>query len=70
MVMGGDSCSKGRGFESWHRILDGHFFTLICYIICNNVCLKRTKIYDKKRPELAHFFKIHCNRSSIQEVFI
>ena len=24
VVMGGDSCSKGCGFESWHRILDGH----------------------------------------------
>ena len=23
MVMGDDSCSKGRGFESRHRILDG-----------------------------------------------
>ena len=22
MVMGGDSCSEGRGFESQHRILD------------------------------------------------
>ena len=27
MVMGGDSCSDGRGFKSQHRILDGHFFT-------------------------------------------
>ena len=25
VVMGGDSCSEGRGFESQHRILDGHF---------------------------------------------
>ena len=25
VVMGGDSRSKGRGFESRHRILDGHF---------------------------------------------
>ena len=26
MVLGGDSCSEGRGFESWHHILDaGHF---------------------------------------------
>ena len=25
MVMGGDSCSKGRGFESQHCILVGHF---------------------------------------------
>ena len=29
-VMGVDSCSEGRGFESQRRILDGHFFTLIC----------------------------------------
>ena len=25
VVMGGDSCSKGRGFESQYRILDEHF---------------------------------------------
>ena len=25
VVMGGDSCSKGREFEPQHRILDGHF---------------------------------------------
>ena len=25
MVMGRDSRSKGRGFDSWRRILDGHF---------------------------------------------
>ena len=25
VVMGGDSCSKGREFESLHQILDGHF---------------------------------------------
>ena len=36
MVMGRDSLSKGRGFESWHRILDGH------------VCLKRPKINEKE----------------------
>ena len=33
VVMGGDSCYRGRGFESWHRILDGHFITYIC---CKN----------------------------------
>ena len=43
VVMGDDSCSKCCGFESWLRILDGHFFTLIS---CNNciVCLKIPKI--------------------------
>ena len=25
MVMGDNSCSKGREFESRHRLLDGHF---------------------------------------------
>ena len=25
VVMGGDSCSKGREFESGHHIMDGHF---------------------------------------------
>jgi len=29
VVMGGDSCSKGRGFESQHRSLDGHEKTKI-----------------------------------------
>ena len=47
VVMGVDSRSKGRGFESQRRILDGHFFTLIC---CKNciVCLKRPKINEKE----------------------
>ena len=30
VVMGGDSRSEGRGFESQCCILDGHYFTLIC----------------------------------------
>ena len=50
MVMGGDSCSKGREFESWHCILNGHFPTFICCKNCN-VCLKRQK-QMKKRPRL------------------
>ena len=29
VVMGGDSCSKGREFESRQRTLDGHFFTYL-----------------------------------------
>ena len=28
VVMGGDSCSEGRGFESQHSILDGHLFVV------------------------------------------
>ena len=46
--MGGDSCSEGHGFKSWHNILDGHFFIHICCKNCNDVCLKRTKINEKE----------------------
>ena len=28
VVMGGESCSEGRGFKSQLRILDGHFSRL------------------------------------------
>ena len=47
VVMGDDSHSKGCGFESWRRVLDGHFFTLICSKNCI-VCLKRPKINGKE----------------------
>ena len=64
MVMGDDSCSRGRGFESLHHILDRHFLTLIC---CNNciVCLKITKI-NKKEAGDGPFKKImqpNCRRN-------
>ena len=35
VVMGGESCSKGCEFKSRHHLLDGHFFTFICYKNCN-----------------------------------
>ena len=47
VVMGRDSNSKGCGFESRHRLLDGHFFTYFCCKNCN-VCLKRPKINEKE----------------------
>ena len=55
VVMGRDSCSKGHGFNSQHRILDGHFFTYICCKNCN-VCLKRPKI-NEKEAGVGPFFK-------------
>ena len=44
--MGGDSCSKGRGFESHYCIMDGHFFTFICCKNCS-ICLKKKKTIEK-----------------------
>ena len=59
MVMGDDSYSRGCGFESRCRILDGHFFTFIC---CKNciVCLKRPKI-NKKEAGVGPFLKLHTH---------
>ena len=54
--MGRDSCSKGRRFESWHRILDGHFFTYYCCKNCN-VCLKRPKMNEKEAGVGPFFLK-------------
>ena len=60
MVMGDDSCSKGRGFESRRRILDGHFFTFICCKNCN-VCLKKTENKNKKEAGVGPIFKNKCS---------
>ena len=57
VVTGVDSFSKGHGFKSRHRILDGHFFTYICCKNCNDVCLKRPKINDKRGRVWPNFFK-------------
>ena len=48
MVKGRDTRSKGCGFKSWHRLLDGHFSTYICCKNCNDDCLKRPKINEKE----------------------
>ena len=50
MVMGGNSYSRDRMFESRHDILHIDLLTKII------VCLKRPKIYEK-RPGLAHLKK-------------
>ena len=57
MVMGGDSCSEGGGFESQHLILDGHCYTYTCCKNCNDVFLKRPKINDKRGLGWPNFFK-------------
>ena len=47
-VMEGVTCSEGRGFKSWHHLLDGYFFIYNCCKKCNDVCLKRLIINDKR----------------------
>ena len=46
VVIGGDSCSKDREFESWHRILDGHFSHL--FVVKLNCVLEKMKINLKE----------------------
>ena len=59
MVMRRDSRSEGRGFQSRHHILDGHFFTYVCCKNCNDVCLKRPKINQKEAGVGPFFLKKH-----------
>ena len=54
VVMGGDSCSKGRGFESQHRILDGHFSHLFVVKIVMFVWKDENK---RKEVGIGPFFK-------------
>ena len=61
MVMGRYSHSEGCGFESWHHILDGYFFTYICYKNCY-VCLKRPKI-NKKEAGVGPFKKTNLRKT-------
>ena len=48
MVMGRDSHSEACGFDSRHRIQDGHFFAYTCCKNYIDVCLKRLKINEKE----------------------
>ena len=54
VVMGRGLHTEGRGFESQHHILDGHFSHIYCKN-CNDVCLKRPKI-NEKEAEVGPFF--------------
>ena len=56
LVMRGDSCSEGCGFESNHCILDGYIFKYICSKNCT-VCLKRRKINEKEACDNPFFKK-------------
>ena len=59
VVMGGDSCSKGREFESGHRILNGPFLHL--FVVKIVMCVWKDENEWKKRPGLAHFFNFCSN---------
>ena len=49
VVMGGDSCSNGCEFESWHHILDGHFFTY--FVVKIVMCALKDKINEKEAAD-------------------
>ena len=51
MVMGGDSHSEGRGFKSLCRILDGHFFKLICCKIVLMFVFEKTEKNEKEAED-------------------
>ena len=57
VVMGRDSRSEGRRFESRHCILERHFFTYFCSKNGNDVCWKRPKINEKEAAGVGPFLK-------------
>ena len=52
MVMAGDYCSEGRGFESQHHILDGYF----SHLFDVKLFVEKTKI-NGEEARVAHFYK-------------
>ena len=56
MVVGGDSSSNGREFESRHRILDGHFSHLFVAKIV--ICVGEDKNKRKRGRGWSIFKKI------------
>ena len=61
MVMGGDSCSEGHGFEFQHCVLDGHFSHLFVVKI---VMFEKTKINEKEARD-GQFKKQEVSRTVI-----
>ena len=49
VVMGDVSCTRGREFESWHRILNGHFSHILMQRL-----FEKAENKLNKRPRLAH----------------
>ena len=54
MVMGDDSCLKGRGFESRHRILDGHFSHI--FVVKLYCLFEKTENKQKRGRGWPNFF--------------
>ena len=55
MVMGRDSRPEGRGFESWHRILDGHFSHI--FVVKLYCLFEKTENKQKRGRGWSIFFK-------------
>ena len=58
VVMGGDSDSRGCGFESQHQILQAHFLILNCCKNCYD-CLKKIENKRKRGREWPILKKYH-----------
>ena len=62
MVMGGDSRSKGREFESRHRILDGHDIFSHLFVLKIVMLFEKTKINEKEAGDGPFLKKNGCLR--------
>ena len=62
MVMGGDSHSKGRGFESRRWILAGHDIFSHLFVVKIEMLFEKTKINEKEAGDGPFFKKKHVLR--------
>ena len=67
VVMGGDSCTKGREFKSRHHILDGYFSHLF---VVKNIVMRVWKDKNKLKKGRAHFLKKIVNAPSREALWI
>ena len=56
VVMGGDSCYKGREFNSWHCILDGHFSQLF-FVKIVMMFFRKGEKFEERGQGLFFFLK-------------
>ena len=67
VVMGDDSCLRGHGFESRHRILNGHDIFYIDLLLKMYCLFGKTKI-NKKEARVVPFLKFHSTADQLVSI--
>ena len=73
MVIGGDLCSEGRGFESLHHILDGYLHIIVvklqCLLEIDENKQKRGRGWPIKKIPVPRYSFFHGNLDTKNKTF-